>query len=89
MSTQNPPPHPGTGASGPQPLETTQTQTIDDAGQDSSGPGLLDAATSASRSQARMSYKFQRLREKLRQAVVTGELTGKLPGKPVYGPGKK
>jgi len=80
MSTQNPPPHPGTGASGPQPLETTQTQTIDDAGQDSSGPGLLDAATSASRSQARMSYKFQRLREKLRQAVVTGELTGKLPG---------
>ena len=29
---------------------------------------------------ARMSYKFQRLREKLRQAVSTGELTGKLPG---------
>jgi hypothetical protein len=29
---------------------------------------------------ARMSYKFQRLREKLRQAVASGELAGKLPG---------
>ena len=29
---------------------------------------------------ARMSYKFQRLREKLRQAVASGELSGKLPG---------
>ena len=29
---------------------------------------------------ARMSYKYQRLREKLRQAVATGELSGKLPG---------
>jgi hypothetical protein len=34
----------------------------------------------ADRSSARMSYKFQRLREKLRQAVSSGELSGKLPG---------
>ena len=35
---------------------------------------------SAASSQARMSYKYQRLREKLRQAVSSGELSGKLPG---------
>ncbi len=29
---------------------------------------------------ARLSYKFQRLRERIRQAVQSGELTGKLPG---------
>src|SRR6185369_13492243 len=29
---------------------------------------------------ARLSYKFQRLRERLRQAIASGELTGKLPG---------
>src|SRR3954469_12305615 len=29
---------------------------------------------------ARLSYKFQRLREKLRSAITSGELTGKLPG---------
>jgi len=29
---------------------------------------------------ARLSYKFQRLREKLRSAIATGELSGKLPG---------
>jgi hypothetical protein len=41
----------------------------------------LSTRTGASaRSQIRMSYKFQRLREKLRHAVATGELSGKLPG---------
>jgi hypothetical protein len=29
---------------------------------------------------ARLSYKFQRLRERLRQAILSGELSGKLPG---------
>src|SRR3982750_2343910 len=29
---------------------------------------------------ARLSYKFQRLREKLRSAITSGELPGKLPG---------
>ncbi len=29
---------------------------------------------------ARLSYKFQRLRERLRQAIASGELSGKLPG---------
>src|ERR1700752_3463931 len=29
---------------------------------------------------ARLSYKFQRLRERLRSAITSGELTGKLPG---------
>src|SRR3954470_21421446 len=35
---------------------------------------------SSSGSDARLSYKFQRLREKLRSAIATGELNGKLPG---------
>ncbi len=34
---------------------------------------------SAARS-ARLSYKFQRLRERIRQSIVAGELSGKLPG---------
>src|SRR5262245_54290204 len=29
---------------------------------------------------ARLSYKFQRLRERLRSAIAPGELSGKLPG---------
>src|SRR4051794_31803637 len=35
---------------------------------------------SSSGSDARLSYKFQRLREKLRAAIASGELNGKLPG---------
>lgn len=34
----------------------------------------------SSAASARLSYKYQRLRERLRQAVIDGELSGKLPG---------
>src|SRR5688572_11093571 len=43
-------------------------------------PDAAPASASGSMPSARMSYKFQRLREKLRLAVASGELTGKLPG---------
>src|SRR5688572_17744290 len=43
-------------------------------------PDAAPASASGSMPSARMSYKFQRLREKLRIAVASGELTGKLPG---------
>src|SRR5262245_31353394 len=33
-----------------------------------------------SQTSAKLSYKFQRLREKLRAAIASGELAGKLPG---------
>ncbi len=39
-----------------------------------------DNTPSQPKSEAGLSYKFQRLREKLRQAVSSGELSGKLPG---------
>jgi hypothetical protein len=80
MSTPNPQPELRPGLSQLEPSDTDQ------AGEHASamvnGPGSPDSTGpgSAGRSQGRMSYKFQRLREKLRQAVVTGELSGKLPG---------
>lgn len=37
-------------------------------------------AIAATAAEARLSYKFQRLREKLRDAIVSGEFKGKLPG---------
>src|SRR4051812_49188570 len=37
-------------------------------------------ANGATTAEARLSYKFQRLREKLRTAIKSGELSGKLPG---------
>lgn len=43
--------------------------------QQSAGDGRLQSTESA-----RLSYKFQRLRERIRQAVNSGELSGKLPG---------
>src|SRR3954466_1685701 len=39
-----------------------------------------ESAGSNSSESARLSYKFQRLRERLRQAIASGELSGKLPG---------
>ena len=41
---------------------------------------MLIAPPGTTSSQARLSYKFQRLRERLRQAITSGELSGKLPG---------
>lgn len=42
--------------------------------------GATGTANGAPKAVARLSYKFQRLREKLRHAIETGELQGKLPG---------
>ncbi len=47
----------------------------------SAAPAADDKPRTTSRpSGAKMSYKFQRLREKLREAIRSGEFTGKLPG---------
>jgi DNA-binding transcriptional regulator YhcF (GntR family) len=46
----------------------------------SSNPASAPGAASLPAGEARLSYKFQRLREKLRSAIDTGELSGKLPG---------
>jgi hypothetical protein len=52
-------------------------------------PGIADleqadsaaqCADGAAESNARLSYKFQRLREKLREAISSGEFSGRLPG---------
>jgi DNA-binding transcriptional regulator YhcF (GntR family) len=40
----------------------------------------LAESTLAPEEGARLSYKFQRLREKLREAIASGELSGRLPG---------
>jgi DNA-binding transcriptional regulator YhcF (GntR family) len=39
-----------------------------------------DPAAPSTAAAARLSYKFQRLREKLREAISSGELNGRLPG---------
>ena len=43
-------------------------------------PGVREGGAGETAAAARMSYKFQRLREKLRAAIAVGELSGKLPG---------
>jgi DNA-binding HxlR family transcriptional regulator len=51
--------------------------------QTQAAPSVLSAADPGAPSTdatARLSYKFQRLREKLRQAISSGELNGRLPG---------
>lgn len=62
----------------PSPSQLPQSQARVDAPGQASLPS--QSRSSQTDGDARLSYKFQRLREKLRQAIASGELSGKLPG---------